>query len=100
MERPSDQHIAHRRRSARDCPRAEVSTVAPPQEEARKRGPQKAPRKVPLSIRLFPEIVEAFRASGPGWQQRMNLALLQWLSANSPTDVALPDRRGQPRKTQ
>ena len=38
----------------------------------RKRGPQKAPRKVPVSIRLSPDVVEAFRASGAGWQARVD----------------------------
>ena len=37
-----------------------------------KRGPQKAPKKLQLSIRLAPEIVLAFRATGPGWQSRIN----------------------------
>lgn len=32
------------------------------------RGPQKAPRKVPVSIRLSPDVVAYFRATGPGWQ--------------------------------
>ena len=32
----------------------------------RKRGPQKAPRKVPISIRLSPDVVEALRATGNG----------------------------------
>jgi uncharacterized protein (DUF4415 family) len=38
----------------------------------RKRGLQKAPRKVPVSIRLSPDVVEAFRASGSGWQARVD----------------------------
>jgi len=32
----------------------------------RTRGPQKAARKVPISIRLSPEVVERFKAGGPG----------------------------------
>lgn len=39
---------------------------------SRKRGPQKAQRKVPVSIRLSPDVVEAFRASGAGWQARVD----------------------------
>jgi uncharacterized protein (DUF4415 family) len=38
----------------------------------RKRGPQKTLKKVPVSIRLSPEVVEAFRASGAGWQSRVD----------------------------
>ena len=37
-----------------------------------KRGPQRTPRKVPVSIRLSPEVVQAFRASGAGWQARVD----------------------------
>jgi len=43
------------------------------------RGPQKIPRKMPISIRLSPEVVEHFRASGRGWQTRMDRALKEWI---------------------
>jgi uncharacterized protein (DUF4415 family) len=36
------------------------------------RGPQKSPKKVPVSIRLSPEVVDHFRATGPGWQGRID----------------------------
>lgn len=39
------------------------------------RGPQKTPKKVPVSIRLSPEVIEHFKASGPGWQGRIDEAL-------------------------
>jgi len=38
----------------------------------RKRGAQKAPKKVPVSIRLSPDVVKAFRSSGAGWQARVD----------------------------
>ena len=40
-----------------------------------KRGPQKAPTKIPVSIRLSPEVVKHFKAKGPGWQSRIDNAL-------------------------
>jgi uncharacterized protein (DUF4415 family) len=40
-----------------------------------KRGPQKTPTKVPVSIRLSPEVVRHFKAKGPGWQSRIDDAL-------------------------
>ena len=40
-----------------------------------KRGPQKAPTKVAVSIRLSPEVVKHFKAKGPGWQSRIDEAL-------------------------
>ena len=46
----------------------------------RKRGPQKAPRKVPVSIRLSPDVAEGLRATGNGWQGRADEALRSWLA--------------------
>lgn len=41
----------------------------------RGRGPQKAPVKRQVSLRLDRDVVERFKATGPGWQTRMNDAL-------------------------
>lgn len=38
----------------------------------RTRGPQVAATKIPVSIRLSPEVVERFKAGGPGWQSRID----------------------------
>ena len=40
-----------------------------------KRGPQKAPTKKLISLRLSPEVVEHFKAGGPGWQTRIDRTL-------------------------
>ena len=48
------------------------------------RGPQKAPPKVSTTIRLSPDVVQAFRASGDGWQTRIDAALKDWLRTHSP----------------
>lgn len=48
----------------------------------RTRGPNKAPTKEQVAIRLDREVVGAFRAGGPGWQTRMNAALKDWLAAH------------------
>jgi uncharacterized protein (DUF4415 family) len=47
----------------------------------RRRGPQKAPKKVPISIRLSPDVAEGLRATGSGWQVRADEALRSWLAA-------------------
>jgi uncharacterized protein (DUF4415 family) len=39
------------------------------------RGPQKSPTKKMITIRLDPEVVAGFRATGEGWQRRMNQVL-------------------------
>ena len=46
----------------------------------RTRGPNKKPAKEQVAIRLDPEVVGALRASGPGWQTRVNAALKEWLA--------------------
>ena len=39
------------------------------------RGPQKAPTKQQVTLRLDKDVVERFRATGTGWQSRINEAL-------------------------
>lgn len=41
----------------------------------RRRGPQKAPTKELISIRLSRDVLAGFRAGGPGWQGRIEAAL-------------------------
>lgn len=48
------------------------------------RGPQKTPTKERITIRLSREVVEQFRASGEGWQTRVDAALREWLQNHSP----------------
>ena len=43
------------------------------------RGPQKRATKVPITIRYSPEVVDYFRATGEGWQTRMNDALREYV---------------------
>ena len=55
---------------ARARPAAEIvpAVVA----EARGRGPQRAPTKRLVSLRLDQDVLERLRATGPGWQGRAN----------------------------
>ena len=43
------------------------------------RGPQKRPTKVAVTVRYSPEVVEYFKATGEGWQTRMNDALRDYV---------------------
>ena len=43
------------------------------------RGPQKTPTKERITIRLSRDVVERFRATGDGWQSRVDGALQDWL---------------------
>lgn len=43
------------------------------------RGQQLAATKQLVSVRYSPEVLQYFKASGSGWQTRMNQALLEWI---------------------
>ena len=55
--------------------RAEYRVAGRLKAHPRRRGPQKSATKVPLSLRLSPEVVRHFRAKGRGWQTRIDEAL-------------------------
>lgn len=68
--------------SAADLKRFRTASEALPSSVRRKvgvRGPQKAPTKERITIRLSPDVVARFRATGEGWQARMDAALRDWL---------------------
>jgi len=81
----------------REITSADVASFKPfsalPQAEQRvllklgKRGPQKAPKKVPISIRLSPDVAEGLRATGNSWQGRADEALRAWLSRRTASYV-------------
>jgi uncharacterized protein (DUF4415 family) len=63
-------------------------SALPPAEQKmllklRRRGPQRTPRKIPVSIRLSPDVAEGLRATGNGWQTRADQALRLWLSGQA-----------------
>lgn len=43
------------------------------------RGPQKRPTKVAVTVRYSPEVVAYFKATGEGWQTRMNDVLREYV---------------------
>ncbi|MBP9803287.1 MAG: BrnA antitoxin family protein [Candidatus Accumulibacter sp.] len=46
--------------------------------------PRAGATKLALTVRYDAEVVEAFKATGKGWQTRMNDALKDWLKDHSP----------------
>jgi uncharacterized protein (DUF4415 family) len=63
---------------AEDFARARLAREAIPEVLAlvrRKRGPQKRPTKRLVSLRLDPDVIEHFRARGPGWHAKINATL-------------------------
>lgn len=44
--------------------------------------PKAEKKKVPIAIRLSPDVVEYFKATGAGWQSRIDAALHEWMSGH------------------
>ncbi len=42
-------------------------------------------RKILLSVRYSPEVVEYFKSTGAGWQTRMDEALREWMATHRST---------------
>ncbi|MEH3158002.1 MAG: BrnA antitoxin family protein [Sphingomonas taxi] len=49
--------------------------LAERRERRRVRGAQVSPTKQQVTLRLDPDVLAKFRATGPGWQARINAAL-------------------------
>lgn len=56
-------------------PASEVLDAATMSALRRLRGPQKAPTKAQVTLRIDRDVLDHFRAGGPGWQSRLNAAL-------------------------
>jgi uncharacterized protein (DUF4415 family) len=59
---------------------AAVRTALAKKRKRGERGPQQAPTKQLVSVRYSPEVLLYFKATGAGWQTRMNEALLEWVN--------------------
>ncbi len=53
----------------------------------RGRGQQKEPVKQLVSVRYSQEVISKFKATGTGWQTRMDKALLDWLAEHDPNEI-------------
>jgi uncharacterized protein (DUF4415 family) len=47
-------------------------------------GSSKAGAKQAVTVRYSPDVLAAFKATGAGWQTRMDAALKDWLKTHSP----------------
>ncbi len=69
---------------ARARPLSDFPELAALFERARgQRGAQKAPVKDRVGLRLDHAVVEHFRATGPGWQSRINAVLADYVKRNA-----------------
>ncbi len=72
-----------------DSPDASAEMRAHLDSLKRKRGrpPVSGEPKIAIAFRCDPSVLAAFRASGPGWQTRMNAALADWLKGHKPAEL-------------
>ena len=49
------------------------------------RGPQQRPTKLAATVRYNAEVIAYFKATGDGWQTRMNDALREWVAEHRTT---------------
>lgn len=62
---------------------AQVAAFFSSAKVVRKPGRPKAEKtKVPVAIRLSPDVVEYFKSTGAGWQSRIDAALHEWMSGH------------------
>jgi uncharacterized protein (DUF4415 family) len=50
-----------------------------PKRKRGERGAQKEPKKVSVTVRYSPEVVNYFKATGEGWQARMDKVLKSYV---------------------
>ena len=55
-----------------------------PKRKPGQRGPQRAPVKKKISLRVDEEVLAHYKATGPGWQSRVNEALKKAALGKSP----------------
>ena len=60
------------------------SLPEPLQSKLRAGRPKAEVTKERITIRLSPDVVGAFRATGDGWQTRIDAALREWLRTHKP----------------
>ena len=74
----TDEELAQAKPMAEALPELHAALMA--EIAKRKVGrPKAAVTKQTIAIRLDPDVLEAFKATGPGWQTRMNEALREWI---------------------
>lgn len=78
LDRMTDEDIA--KGVASDPDAAPLMTSLDGFKKAKVRGPQKAPTKQAVYIRLSPEVIEHFKKDGRGWQSRIDETLKKAIS--------------------
>jgi uncharacterized protein (DUF4415 family) len=74
-------------RSAKEVLPSELLRVLPKRKRG-ERGEQKELKKVAVTIRYSPEVITFFKATGEGWQTRMDKALKGYIKKKHSTRAA------------
>lgn len=83
---PADGYYAWDGKDENERPASAEEMFIATDELRKKRGrPLGSGTKEQVAIRFDVEVLDAFRAGGPGWQTKMNAALKDWLKDHSPT---------------
>jgi uncharacterized protein (DUF4415 family) len=69
--------------TAADMAHAVPFSGLPKSLQTKLRGAQKSPVKVPTTIRFDADVLANLKASGKGWQTRVNEAMRDWLKTHS-----------------
>lgn len=85
---PPDQHFVWDGVNEDERPATAEEMRAGIEAARRKRGrPAGSGKKEQVSVRYSREVLAAFRATGSGWQTRMDAALADWLKTHDPRDI-------------
>ncbi len=92
---PSSKPLSNAKGEVRELGAADMERFRPSREvlspsllsKVGVRGAQRAPTKERITIRLSQEVVQPFRATGDGWQTRVDAALKDWLKSHKPAKV-------------
>lgn len=75
----TDEQLAQFKPIKQVLPPDQLNMLLTHQAQQKRRGKQKAPTKQATTIRLSPIVLEKFRATGKGWQSRINEVLLNYV---------------------
>lgn len=81
---PNEKDFVWDGKTESDRPATAAELIAGVTSARKRRGrPAVSGVKEQVAIRVDKDVLTAFRASGPGWQTRMNAALKDWLKTHS-----------------
>lgn len=82
---PADKHFVWDGVDEDERPLPREEMLAGAAALAKKRGrPAGSGTKEQVALRVDRDVLDAFRASGPGWQTRMNAVLRAWVETHNP----------------